>query len=504
VSRFRTLAWLIAVAGCAGNAPPPIPLNPVRFLSINDVYVADTLADDRGGLARVATVRKRLADQGPVVFVLAGDVLSPSLASKYYRGRQMIDALNAAKLNYATFGNHEFDFEADTLLARIAESGFKWISTNCTRPDGTPFPKVLPWDTLRVSGHKVGLFGLTLEGTYPSYVRCSNPDTAAHRVIETLSSEGVDLIVGLTHQTMAADRNLLGRESKLDLILGGHEHEAQDSVVSGRHAVKADADAKTAQFVTLWGGKGNWRQAVGQVVINGALPPDTAVAKVVARWNDSLQRQLGPSHPVGRTAVWIGPSNGLSRSKESVLGDLVTDAMRAGTGADVALLNSGTLRLDHPIQPGPITNHELEAIFPFADQTRVVTFPLSGARLRHLLEQGVSESVLGTGGFLQVSGLAFTYDPHRSSGGRVVGDLRRANGKVVAAGDTVTAAFGVYMACEGGDGYSVPEAASACGQRLSAPRAVDLLTRYITDSLGGRIDAPKDARVVETKTTNPG
>jgi hypothetical protein len=57
---------LIGIAGCVGNAPPPIPLRPVRFLSINDVYVADTLADGRGGLARVATVRKRLADQGRI------------------------------------------------------------------------------------------------------------------------------------------------------------------------------------------------------------------------------------------------------------------------------------------------------------------------------------------------------------------------------------------------------------------------------------------------------
>jgi hypothetical protein len=86
----------------------------------------------------------------------------------------------------------------------------------------------------------------------------------------------------------------------------------------------------------------------------------------------------------------------------------------------------------------------------------------------------------------------------------LVGDLRRGNGKVVGPGDTVTAAFGVYMACAGGDGYSVPEAASACSQRLLAPRAVDLLTQYITDSLGGRIEAPKDARVVEARTTNPG
>lgn len=486
------------------SAPPPIPLNPVRFLVINDVYVADTLEDGRGGLARVATVRRRLADQGPVVFVLAGDVLSPSLASKYYRGRQMVDVLNRAKLDYATFGNHEFDFELDTLIARIAESKFKWISSNCARADGTPFPKVLPWDTVRVSGHKVGLFGLTLQGPYSHYVRCSNPDSAAHRVIETLGSEGADLIVGLTHQTMSADRELLGREPKLDLVLGGHEHEALDSVVSGRHAVKADANARSAQFITLWGGKGSWRQAVGLVPINASLPSDTAVARVVAIWRDSLRQRLGPPRQVGTTGVWIGPSTSLSRRRESVLGDLVTDAMRAGTGADIALLNAGTLRLDDAIQPGPITNIQLETIFPFADQTRVITFPLTGARLRNLLEHGVSEGVLGTGGFLQVSGISFTFDPTRPSGKRVIGELRRGNGKVISSGDTLTAAFSVYPACEGGDGYSVPEAASACNQRSSAPRAVDLLTRYIADSLAGKIEAPKNSRVVEARKTNPG
>jgi 5'-nucleotidase len=449
-------------------------------------------------------VRQRLADQGPVVFVLAGDVLSPSLASKYYRGRQMVEVLNAAKLDYATFGNHEFDVELDTLIARIAGSKFKWISSNCTRADGTPFPKVLPWDTLRISSHKVGLFGLTLQGAYPRYVRCSNPDTAAHRMIETLSSEGADLIVGLTHQTMDADRGLLGREPRLDLVLGGHEHEAQDSVVSGRHAVKADANAKTAQFVTLWGGKGHWRQAVGLVRIDAALPADTTVARVVAIWGDSLRRQLGPARTVGTTGVVIDPSGSVARRRESVLGDLVTDAMRAGTGADIALLNAGTLRLDHAIQPGPITNHQLEAIFPFADQTRVVTFPLTGAAIRRLLEHGVSEKVLGTGGFLQVSGVSFTFDPARPSGSRLVGELRRGNGTVLAPGDTVIAAFGVYPACEGGDGYSVPEAASACAERRSAPRAVDLLTHYIADSLRGRVEAPKASRVVEAGKTNPG
>ena len=73
------------------------------------------------------------------------------------------------------------------------------------------------------------------------------------------------------------------QEAKLDLILGGHVQQATDSVVSNRHAVKADENAQSAQFVTLWGGKDDWREAVGLVHINGALPADTAVAAALRR-----------------------------------------------------------------------------------------------------------------------------------------------------------------------------------------------------------------------------
>jgi 5'-nucleotidase len=303
---------------------------------------------------------------------------------------------------------------------------------------------------------------------------------------------------------MMADRELLGREPRLDLILGGHEHQAQDSVISNRHVVKADANARSAQFVTVWGGKSKWRQATGLVRIDPRLPPDTAAARVIEAWRDSLNRQLGPVSEVGRTSTTIDSSSSEWRRRESLLGDLVTDAMRSGTGADVALLNTGTLRLDNAIRPGPITNHQLEAVFPFADQTRVVTFPLSGAGVRRLLEHGVSRGVLGSGGFLQVSGVSFTFDPKRPSGSRIVGEIRRSQGAVLGPRDTVVVAFGAYTACDGGDGYKVPEAMPACGRREAAPRALDLLTRYITDSLKGRIDPPKDSRVIEAGNTNPG
>ena len=497
-------AALLGGAACAGGPGKPAPLNPVRFLLVNDVYVADTMADGNGGLARVATVRNRLADQGPVLFVLAGDVLSPSLLSKYYSGRQMVEAFNAAKLDYATFGNHEFELPLDTLEARIAESHFKWVSSNCARADGTPFPKVLPWDTLRISGQKVGLFGLTLQGAYRKAYRCADPDSAAHLAIDTLVALGAELVVGLTHQTVEADRDLLAREPRLDLLLGGHEHEAHDSVVSGRHVLKADANSRTAQFVTLWGGKGQWRQAVGLVKIDDRLPDDTAVAAVVERWEDSLRARLGPERSVGRTSVPIDARDAIGRQRESLLGDLVTDAMRWGTGTDAALLNAGTLRLDDVIRPGRLSSYQIESIFLFSDETRVLTVPLTGVRLREILEHGVADGSLGKGGFLQVSGLAYTYDPAAPSGHRIQGDVRRQGAGPIGGRDTLKVAIPVYPACEGGDGYDIPEAASACAARQGAPRAADLLTRYVADSLRGEVTPPPTGRIVRAGNTNPG
>jgi 5'-nucleotidase len=488
---------LLLAAACVPGAKPPEPLNPVRFLLINDVYVADTLTDGSGGLARVATVRNRLADQGPVLFVLAGDVLSPSLLSKYYGGRQMVEALNAAKLDYATFGNHEFELARDTLIARIEASDFTWLSTNCTLADGARFPGVLPWDTVRMSGHLVGLFGLTLAGDYRSYVRCGDPDSAAVLAADSLEALGADLIVGLTHQTVEADRELLAREPRIEMILGGHEHQALDSAVSGRHVLKADANARTAQFATLWGGKDEWRQAVGLVPIDARLPDDTATARAVDAWADSLPRRLGPERVVGATEVPIDARDAVSRSRQSPIGGLVTDAFRAGTGADVALLNAGAMRLDDVIPAGPVTNYQLESIFLFADETRVVTFPLTGSRLSEVLEHGVSDASLGKGGFLQVSGVEFTYDRSRPSDDRLVGDLRRPGGEALAPGDTVEVAMAAYPACDGGDGYRIPEAAESCGEAASAPRAADLLMHYLADSLDGKISLPRRGRVVE-------
>ena len=494
--RLAPALLLGALAACLGLPPAPAPTNPMRFLSLNDVYVGDTLADGSGGLARVTTMRARVQAEGPTLFVLAGDFLSPSLLSKSYGGRQMIEMLNAAKLDYATFGNHEFELPRDTLVARIHISNFKWLSANCREANGDAFPGVFAWDTVRLAHRKVGIFGLTLQGDYPPYVRCSDPDSAARLVIDTLIQQGAEFVVALTHQTVEADRALLNREGRLDLILGGHEHEHMTVAISTRYILKADANARTAQFATVWGTKGQWREAVALLAVSPtAAPLDTAVGRVAAGWTDSLRARLGPQRVLATLQAPFDARDVVQRRAETALGDLVTDAVRAGTKTDVALINAGAIRIDDILYPGPFTNYDLESLFLFADETRAVTVSMTGARLRELLERSVADGVIGKGGFLQVSGVSFSYDPARPSGTRVVGDVVRPNGEVLGPGTSLRVALPAYMACSGGDGYKVPEAAAACAERARAPRTVDLVAAFVTDSLHGAVAPPPAGRI---------
>jgi 5'-nucleotidase/UDP-sugar diphosphatase len=485
---------MILVAGCTTTQAPTPAATPLRFLLINDVYFGDTVRDGTAGLARVAALRDSLQRTGPVTFVLAGDFLSPSLLSKWYRGEQMRQELNAAKIDRVTFGNHEFELDRDTLISRIANSRFKWTSANCMMADGTPFPGVSRWDTSTISGVKVGVFGVTLVSDYRRYVKCSNADSSAHVAIAELKSAGAKVIYGLTHQTKEADSLLMLREPDITFILGGHEHEWHRIILGGRRLIKADANSRTAQLLTLTRTPTGWTQSDELIKIDKKLPFDPATQAVVSAWNDSIAKRLGPEKVIATTQFPIDGRDAVNRAQESALGDLVTDAMRIGTGADAAVMNSGTMRIDDVLAAGPITNYQLESIFLFADETRIMTFPITGSRLREILEHGVAEGSVGKGPYLQVSGLVYTWDHTKPTGSRIVGDIKKTDGTVIGATDTIRLAMNVYPACDGGDGYVVPEAKPACDSRANGPRAVDLVMKHV-QALGGNVSAPDKGRV---------
>ena len=116
----------------------------ITFVQINDVYEISPLDNGKsGGMARVATLKKNyLAKNQNTFLVLAGDFVSPSVFNslKYegnrIRGKQMVETMNAAGMDFVVFGNHEFDIPDADLQSRINESNFKWISTNTFRKQG--------------------------------------------------------------------------------------------------------------------------------------------------------------------------------------------------------------------------------------------------------------------------------------------------------------------------------------------------------------------------------
>lgn len=130
LSRRTFIALLcgsLIVLALTSSVPAAIPAERsarLTILQINDVYeISPVEKGKKGSLARVATLRDRIARESPnLIFVLPGDFLSPSTMSSLFQGSQMVATLNAAGLDLATFGNHEFDFGLEVTRERMRES----------------------------------------------------------------------------------------------------------------------------------------------------------------------------------------------------------------------------------------------------------------------------------------------------------------------------------------------------------------------------------------------
>src|SRR5882762_11387536 len=188
----------------------------VTLLQVNDVYqFAPVDGGTRGGLARVLTLRKQIMSESPhTLYVLAGDTISPSVESNIYHGGQMIDAWNLSGLDYATFGNHEFDFGPDVLRERMRDSHFKWLAANVIdKKTGKTFADTPEFVVREFEGVKVAIFGIVLQETLQTSrpgpnVDIQDPCATAARVIPKIRAAGAQVIIALTHLSMGEDKQL--------------------------------------------------------------------------------------------------------------------------------------------------------------------------------------------------------------------------------------------------------------------------------------------------------
>lgn len=475
------------------EAASPRNRTPLTILQINDVY-APLPTDGQGGLARVATVKQQLATEGRApLLVIAGDFLGPSVASSVFKGEQMVATLNAAGVDIATFGNHEFDFGKDVLLKRMAESRFQWVASNVLdTTTGKPLGGAAPYLIRTFGNLKVGFIGLCLRTSQIAKdklegIRIVDPMQAAATYLPVLRRNGVNVIVAVTHLSFAEDRALVDKFPQIDLIIGGHEH-FPIAVTQNRTLIsKAGADAKwVARIDVSLHASGRVDRFYELLPVTSAIADDARTAEVIKSYEDRLGKEL--ETVVGASSVDLDAVAVRIRAAESGLGNLVADALRADTNADAAIVNSGSIRGDRVYPAGPITRRTLVAIHPFGNVVCMLALP--GRVILQALESGVSRLPAATGQFPQVSGLTMTVD--RSAAiGRRVRDVK-VDGQPLDPNKTYRVAIPDFM-MKGGDNYDMFAGQTILVGPESGDLMADALEKYvaakgtITPAIEGRI-----------------
>jgi 5'-nucleotidase len=496
VKRLVLLLALLALPAPV-RAQHPRDAAPLTILQINDVY-STVPVDGAGGLARVATIKHDLEAAGRRPFMmLAGDFLSSSVASTVFKGEQMVAALNAAGLDLATLGNHEFDFGVDVLLQRMREARWQWVVSNVLdRQTGEPVGGAAPYVIRTFGALKVGFLGLclTTEGLPLDRIarlQLVDPGDAAAKYLPALKSAQVDVIVALTHLTFAEDRALAERFPEIDLIVGGHEHFPIAATVGRTFISKAGSEARwVARIDVNRRNASNVDRFYELLPVDASIKDDPRTAEVVASWESRLGTEM--DRPVATTRVPLDAVTLTLRTSETNLGNLIADAMRAEVGSDVAIVNSGGIRGDRVYPPGALTRRDLLQMHPFGNT--VCKVAVTGRILLEALNSGVARLPAAAGQFPQVSGMTLRIDSARPAGERV--REVAINGTPLQLDRTYTLAVPDFV-FRGGDGYVAFQGAPALvGPEDGTPIAA-ALEQYVASR--GEIAPAVEGRIVVTR-----
>lgn len=430
----------------------------VVFIQLNDVYeIAPLEGGKYGGLARVATVIQQLKAKNPYTYaIISGDFISPSalgtseFEGKRINGRQMVDVLNEIGMDYAIFGNHEFDYKYEVLQDRIDQSKFPWISTNVFKmfnnTSGVPtkftsyypgsyaevqamyekYPNIdltsnttelAEYKILTIPGYvkgqpiKIGMLGLCIDANKQPYVVYENWVDAGKRVYAGIK-DSIDQLIAITHLSIDQDKDLASRMPELKLIMGGHEHVNMYHKVGNTIITKADANARTIYIHRLiFDEQGNLTEIKSDLMnIDQSIPEDPRIKDIVDTWTarafkgfmDKGFDPLVMVYDLG-TETLDGREETV-RYEQSALGYLIANSMfDASPGVDCAFFNTGAIRIDDELK-GEVTQYDIIRVLPFGG--KILQVEMKGSLLREILNTGWNNK--GNGGYLQWFGIEQT------------------------------------------------------------------------------------------------
>lgn len=412
----------------------------------------------------------------------------------------MIDAWNALGLDYAVFGNHEFDIKTPELLARIKESRFTWLGANVIdTKTGKIFAETPPYVVRDVGGIKIGFIGLLLPETKEtssmeaSLTVTDFCSTAKKYVKEMRKKAKVSAVVGLTHMFMNQDKQL-AKCADFDLILGGHEHTLLQSSSNGTPIFKMTADAREVGKFNL-----NFNAATKRlesfdweiIPVTDQIPDAPEFAAVFDKYRELLESL---AVQVGATSTRLDALSLSSRTKETNVGNFIADSYRNAAQADLGLVNGGSIRADLTYEPGVLTKRDVLSILPFNNP--IVKVELTGKLLKQVLEHGVARSGPGEdnepGRFPQISGFRYEYDVAKPVGSRVVSVT--IDGQPLNEAKTYTLATSDFLV-QGGDGYTMLKEAKPLTTAADAPKDSEVFEAAIKASPNATIAPVTDGRI---------
>jgi len=453
----------------------------------------------RGGFPALSTFLKK--EKNPYILVDAGDIFQGTPEGNFTKGKVIIDAMNYLGYKVMEIGNHEIDYGTENLKELSQKARFTFLGANFVREKDNGLPKWLkPYKIFKVGNYRIGFIGVVTSQLPKISIKENMKGFKVLEEIDTIKrylkeiKENSDVVVGLTHVGLARkeedfnDDRVIAKEVKeLNIIIGGHTHNFLEKPIKiGKtYIVQSGCFLKSVGKISLRFNKTTKKLLSVRYEL---IPLYLKYYSKDKNLFDLLKSSLGDIYEsmnvvIGENKRWLYRYlRGRERKNgELPLGDFITDVMREYTGTDFAFQNIGGIRTDLP--EGEIKLRDIYMLHPFGNT--IYTMELTGKQIRELME----ESVSGSFGILQISGLKLIWDSYLPEGKRVLNVI--VDGKEIEDEKQYTIATNSFLA-QGGDEFTV----FLEGKEVEDKKVLlrEIMIEYIKNN--SPIEVKKDKRII--------
>ena len=510
----------------------------IMILYTSDIHCG---IDEGFGYAGLEQILKYEQEKGyEVILVDDGDNIQGDPLGLLTKGDALIDLMNKMGYSVAIPGNHEFDYGVDNFLSLAEKAQFKYISCNFQYKGENVFD---PYVIREIGGRKIGFVGVTTPTTItaskPTLFEDENGEfvysflqdetgegvyNAVQSAVDNARKEGAEYVIVLGHLGNEEQcrpwtyADVISHTNGIDAFLDGHSHDTDQVIMKNKDGKEVPRSACGTKMQHIgWcriPAEGEVTAGIYSWTLDDSAPEvlgiENEMSTAVKEARGSISKLLEGKIAVSEQEmtiydpVAVDPEWGkvrMIRRAETNLGDLCTDAYRFVTGADIALLGGGGIRVSIPA--GDVTMKNMYEVFPFGNEICVVQ--ATGQQILDALEWGAAAVPGESGGFMQVSGLSYeihtyidstcTKDVNGMFTG-VAGERRVRNVKVNGTPIDPDALYNVagndYWFLNGGDGQTAFNGAERvdAGGMLDVQVLVDYLTRELDGVIGKEYSDP--------------